>query len=108
LVLWTNKDIADEIWLLASPCKPSRWKRAFAFFFHPAALPVPVVISTDVPPKLTFFGPLAGLSLGMASFAKASAILLTFWAEVEGPVEREGIAGVSGTIAGEGFALRGF
>jgi hypothetical protein len=44
----------------------------------------------------------------MASFAKASAILLTFWAEVQGPVGQAGIAGVGGTIAGEGFALRGF
>jgi hypothetical protein len=79
----------DEIWLLASSCMPSRWKRAFAFFFHPVAPPVPVVISTDVPPKLTFFGPLAELSLGMASFAKASVVLLTFWAEIEGPVGRE-------------------
>jgi hypothetical protein len=100
--------MADEIWLLASSCKPSRWKRAFALFFHPVALPVPVVILTDIPPKLTFFGPLAGLLLGMASFAKASAVLLTFWAEVEGPVGRAGIAGVGGTITGEGFTLRVF
>jgi hypothetical protein len=44
----------------------------------------------------------------MASFAEASAILLTFWAEVEGPVGRTGASGVGGTIAGDGFAFGGF
>jgi hypothetical protein len=44
----------------------------------------------------------------MASFAEASAILLAFWAEVEGPVGRTGALGLGGTIAGDGFPFGGF
>jgi hypothetical protein len=84
LVLWTKEDIADETWLLASSCKLSRWKRASAFFFHLAAPPAPAAISTAFLPKLTFLVPLAGLMVGTASLAEALAILLAFWAEVEG------------------------
>jgi hypothetical protein len=46
--------------------------------------------------------------VGPASFAGASAILLAFWAEVEGPVGRTGASGVGGTIVGDGFAFGGF
>jgi hypothetical protein len=45
---------------------------------------------------------------GPASFAKASAILLALWAEVEGPVGRIGASGVGGTAAGDGLVLGGF
>jgi hypothetical protein len=101
----TNDDIAEVRWLLASSCKPSRWKRASTFFFHFAASPAHVAIPTVFPPKVTFLGPLAGLVAGMASLAKASAILLAFGAEV---VWRMGASGVGGIIAGDGFAFKGF
>jgi hypothetical protein len=101
----TNDDIAEVRWLLASSCKPSRWKRASAFFFHFAASPAHVAIPTVFPPKVTFLGPLAGLVAGMASLAKASAILLAFGAEVEGAVWRMGASGVGGIIAGDGFCF---
>jgi hypothetical protein len=48
------------------------------------------------------------LAEGLASFVEASAILLAFWAEVEGPVGRTGASGVGGTIAGDGFVFGGF
>jgi hypothetical protein len=108
LVLWTKEDIADEIWLLASSCKLSRRKRASAFFFHLAAPPAHAAISTAFPPKLTFLEPLAGLMVGMASLAEASAILLAFWVEVEGADGWMGASGVGGIIAGDGFAIEGF
>jgi hypothetical protein len=107
LVLWTNDDIVNVTWLLASSCKPSRWKRASAFFFHLAALLAPAAISTTFLPKVTFLGPLAGLVAGMASLAEASAILLALGAEVEGADRRIGASGVGGMIAGDGFALEG-
>jgi hypothetical protein len=44
----------------------------------------------------------------MASIAKAFAILLAFWAEVEGADGRIGASGVGGIIAEHGFALGGF
>jgi hypothetical protein len=108
LVLWTKDDIAVDTWLLASSCRQSQRKRASTFFFHFEASPTPVAISTAFPPKLTFFGPLTGLAEGLASFVEASAILLAFWAEVEGPVGRTGASGIGGTIAGDGFVFGGF
>jgi hypothetical protein len=93
---------------MVSSCKPSRWKRASAFFFHLAASPAPAAILTVFLPKVTFLGPLAGLVAGMASLAEALAILLTFGAEVEGAVWRMGASGVDGIIAGDGFAFKGF
>jgi hypothetical protein len=108
LVLWTNDDIAEVRWLLASSCKPSRWKRAYAFFFHFAASLAAAAIPTVFPPKVTFLGPLVGLVAGMASLAEASTILLAFGAEVEGVVWRVGASGVGGMIAGDGFAFEGF
>jgi hypothetical protein len=107
-VLWTKDDIADVTWLLASSCKLSRRERASAFFFYFAASLAPAAISTAFPPKVTFLGPLPGLAVGMASFAEASAILLAFWAEVEGPEGRTGASGVGKIVAGDGFALGGF
>jgi hypothetical protein len=86
LVLWTNNDIAEVRLLLVSSCKPSRWKRASAFFFHFAASLAPTTIPTVFLPKVTFLGPLAGAVAGMESLAEASAILLAFGAEVEGAV----------------------
>jgi hypothetical protein len=106
LFLWTKEDIVDETWLLASSCKLSRRKRASAFFFHFAAPLAHVAISTAFPPKLTFLGPLVGLMVGMASLAEASAILLAFWAKVEGADGRMGASGVGGIIAGDGFLLK--
>jgi hypothetical protein len=88
LVLWTKEDIAVDTWLLASSYRLSRRKRASPFFFHLAASPAPVPISTAVLPKLTFFGPLTGLAVGLTSFVGASAILLAFWVEEEGPKGR--------------------
>jgi hypothetical protein len=44
----------------------------------------------------------------MASLAEASAILLTFGAEVERAVWRMGASGVGGIIVGDGFAFKGF
>jgi hypothetical protein len=107
LVLWTNDNIQEVRWLLASSCKPSRWKRAFAFFFHLTASSAPAAISIVFPPKVTFLGPLAGLVVGMASLAEASAILLAFGAEVEGADWRMGASGVGGIIAGDGLAFEG-
>jgi hypothetical protein len=43
----------------------------------------------------------------MESLAEASAMLLAFWAEVEGADRRIGVSGVGGIIAGDGFALEG-
>jgi hypothetical protein len=51
---------------------------------------------------------LAGWVEGPASFAKASAILLALWVDVEGPVGRTGASGVGGTAAGDGLVLGGF
>jgi hypothetical protein len=107
LVLWTNDDIAEVRWLLASSCKPSRWKRASAFFFHLAASPAPAAISTVFPPKVTFLGPLAGLVAGMSSLAEALAILLAFGAEVEGADWQMGASGFGGIIAADGLAFEG-
>jgi hypothetical protein len=108
VVLWTKDDIAVDTRLLASSCRWSRRKRASAFFFHFEASPTPTPISTAFPLKLTFFGPLAGWAEGPASFAEASAILLAFWAEVEGPVGRIGASGVGGTTTGDGLVFGGF
>jgi hypothetical protein len=83
-------------------------EKSICLLFHLAASPTPAPISTAFPPKLTFFGPLTGLAVGLASFVGASAIFLSFWAEVEGPVGRIGASGVGGTIAGDGFAFGGF
>jgi hypothetical protein len=77
-----NDDIADERLLLVSSCKPSRWKRASAFFFHFGAFPASTAIPTFFPPKVTFFEPPAGVVAGMASLAKASAVLLVFGTDV--------------------------
>jgi hypothetical protein len=107
-VLWTKEDIADVTWLLASFCKLSRRKRASAFFFHFTASLAPAAISTAFPPKVTFFEPLTGVAVGITSFAEASAILLALRVEVERPEGRTGASGVSGIIAGDGFALGGF
>jgi hypothetical protein len=84
LVLWKNDDIAEVRWLLAASCRLSRWKRASAFFINFVASPAPAAISTVFLPKVTFLGPLAGLVIGMASLAEASAILLALGSEVEG------------------------
>jgi hypothetical protein len=108
LVLWTNIDIAEVRLLLVSSCKPSRWKRASAFFFHFAASSAPTAIPIVFPPKVTFLGPLAGMVAGMASLAEASAILLPFGAEVEGAVLRMGASGVGGITAGDGLDFKGF
>jgi hypothetical protein len=108
LVLWTNDDIAEVRLLLVSSCKPSRWKRASAFFFHLAESPAPAAIPTVFPPKVTFLGPLAGLVAGMASLAEASAILLTFGVEVERAVWLMGASGVGGIIVGDCFTFKGF
>jgi hypothetical protein len=107
LVLWTNDDIAEVRWLLASSCKPSRWKRASAFFFHLTASPAPAAIPIVFPPKVTFLGPLARLVAGMAYLSEASAILLAFGTEVEGANWRVGTLGVGGIIAGDGSILYG-
>jgi hypothetical protein len=48
------------------------------------------------------------LAEGLASFVEAPAILLAFWAEVEGPVGRAGVSGVGGTTAGDGLVFGGF
>jgi hypothetical protein len=45
---------------------------------------------------------------GPASLSGASAILLTLWIEVEGPVGRIGALGVGGMAAGDGLVLGGF
>jgi hypothetical protein len=45
---------------------------------------------------------------GPASFARAPAILLALWAELEGPAGRTGASGVGGTVAGDGLVLGGF
>jgi hypothetical protein len=108
LVLWTNNDIAEVRLLLVSSCKPSRWKRSSAFFFHFTASPARTAIPTVFPPKVTFLGPLAGMIAGVASLAEALAILLAFGAEVEGAVWRMGVSGVGGIIAGDGLAFKGF
>jgi hypothetical protein len=100
--------MAVDTWLLASSCKWSRRKRASGFFFHFEASPAPASISTVFSLKLTFFALLARWVEGPASFAEALAILLAFWAEVEGPVGRTGASGVGGTTAGDGLVLGGF
>jgi hypothetical protein len=107
LVLWTNDDIAEVRLLLVSSCKPSRWKRASAFFFHLVAFPASTAKPTFLPPKVTFLGPLAGVVVGMASLAEASAILLVFGAEVEKAVWQMRASGVGRIIAGDGFAFEG-
>jgi hypothetical protein len=48
---------------------------------------------------------LAGRSDGPAFFSGASAVLLTRWVEVEGPVGQTGASGVGGMAAGDGLAL---
>jgi hypothetical protein len=108
LVLWTNDDIAEVRWLLASSYKPSRWKRASALFFNFAASLAPAAIPTVFPPKFTFLGPLAGLVASMSSLAEASTILLALGPEVEGTDWRMGASGVGGIIAGDaGLAFEG-
>jgi hypothetical protein len=97
-----------DTWLLASSCKWSRRKRAYAFFFHFEASPALAPISTAFPLKLTSFALLARWVDGPASFAEALAILLALWAEVEGPVGQTGASGVGGTAAGDGLVLGGF
>jgi hypothetical protein len=44
----------------------------------------------------------------MSSLAEASAILLAFWAEVEGAVWQMGASGVGGIIVGDGFVFKDF
>jgi hypothetical protein len=107
LVLWTNDDIAEVRWLLASSCKPSRWKRASAFFFNFTASLAPAAIPIVFQPKVTFLGPLAGLMAGMASLAEASAILLALGLEVEDIDWRMGASGVGGIIARDGLVFEG-
>jgi hypothetical protein len=85
-----------------------KMEKSTAFFFHLTASLAPAAIPTVFPPKVTFLGPLAGLVAGMASLAKASAILLAFGAEVEGADWRVGASGVGGIIAGAGFVFKGF
>jgi hypothetical protein len=70
--------------------------------------PQPASIWTIFSLKLTFLALLAGQSDGPAFFSGASAILLTHWVEVEGPVGRIGASGVGGMAAGDGLALGGF
>jgi hypothetical protein len=101
-----NDDIADERLLLVSSCKPSRWKRASAFFFHFAAFPASTAILT-FPPKVTFLEPLAGVVAVMASLAEASAVLLVFGTDVGGAIWRMGASGVGGIMAGDDFAFKG-
>jgi hypothetical protein len=106
LVLWTNDDIA-EVRLLLVSSYTVKMEKASAFFFHFAASPAPTTMPTVFLPKVTFLGPLAVVVAGMASLAEASSILLVFAAEVEGAVWRMGASGVSGIIAGDGFAFKG-
>jgi hypothetical protein len=102
-----NDDIADERLLLVSSCKPSRWKRASAFFFYFVAFPASTAILTFFPPKVTFLELLAGVVAGMVSLAEASAVLLIFGADVGGAVWRMGASGIGGIMAGDDFAFKG-
>jgi hypothetical protein len=59
------------------------------------------------PLKTTFSEPPAGVVLGMASLAEASAILFALGAEVEGAFWRIGASGIGGTMAGDDLAFKG-